>query len=241
MEPSLFPDLIRILITCEHGGNQIPDAYRTLFENQKELLESHRGYDPGALSIARFLSRRLGVSLYSSTTSRLVVELNRSLGHPNLFSAFTRSLPSSTKQEILQSFYHPYRQQVEKSIQREISRNHTLLHLSIHSFTPILEGIPRNTDIGLLYDPRRRDEQCLAQRWRQILVQIEPTLTIRRNYPYRGNSDGFTTHLRKHFPPHRYLGFEVEINQKHMMNPSRRQSIAEILLASLHMLIDHSE
>ncbi len=34
------------------------------------------------------------------------------------------------------------------------------------------------------------------------------------NYPYRGASDGLTTHLRKRFHVNEYLGIELEINQE---------------------------
>jgi len=44
---------LRFLITCEHGGNRIPARYRPLFACHGALLASHRGYDPGALALAR--------------------------------------------------------------------------------------------------------------------------------------------------------------------------------------------
>ena len=47
------------LITCEHGGNRIPAPYRRLFRGQRALLDSHRGYDPGALVMAKALASGL--------------------------------------------------------------------------------------------------------------------------------------------------------------------------------------
>ena len=44
-----------------------------------------------------------------------------------------------------------------------------------------------------------------------------PDLSIRCNYPYKGNADGFTTYLRKQFSEKKYLGIELEINQKHII------------------------
>ena len=38
----------------------------------------------------------------------------------------------------------------------------------------------------------------------------------RRNYPYQGRNDGLTSHLRQRFAPTRYVGIELEINQKHV-------------------------
>src|SRR5436305_13375521 len=38
-----------LLITCEHGGNAVPERYRGAFAGAARALASHRGYDPGAL------------------------------------------------------------------------------------------------------------------------------------------------------------------------------------------------
>jgi predicted N-formylglutamate amidohydrolase len=75
-----------ILITCEHGGHKVPLAWRHLFASRQETLQSHRGWDPGALALARQFAARMEATLFSSLVTRLLVELNRSLHHPGLFS-----------------------------------------------------------------------------------------------------------------------------------------------------------
>src|SRR3954454_24119921 len=72
----------RYLVTCEHGGNRIPARYRPLFAGAEALLESHRGYDPGALQLGREIAAALDAPLVSANVSRLLVDLNRSIGHP---------------------------------------------------------------------------------------------------------------------------------------------------------------
>jgi predicted N-formylglutamate amidohydrolase len=44
-----------LLLTCEHGDNRIPREYAALFEGTKDVIASHRGWDPGALDCARSL------------------------------------------------------------------------------------------------------------------------------------------------------------------------------------------
>jgi len=73
------------IITCEHGGNRIPASYRQLFRGQRALLDSHRGYDPGALVMATTLAGTFRAPLVASTTSRLLIDLNRSMGIRNSF------------------------------------------------------------------------------------------------------------------------------------------------------------
>ena len=88
------------------------------------------------------------------------------------------------------------------------------MHFSIHSFTPRLGHKVRNTDIGLLYDPARKTERKLCISLQDTMREISGEWNVRRNYPYRGNADGFTTWLRKKYNDKQYCGIEIEVNQK---------------------------
>ncbi len=204
-----------ILITCEHGGNRIPPRYRHLFAGFEDLLQTHRGFDAGALVVAKELAAVLHAPLFASTTSRLLIDLNRSIGHPRLYSEATRAAPAALRRAILETHYLQYRDQVETKIAAAIARGRRVIHISSHSFTPVLDGNVRNADIGLLYDPARRGETGLCRRWQVQLKTLAPELIVRRNYPYTGKSDGFTAYLRRRFPAAAYLGIELELNQKH--------------------------
>lgn len=205
------------LVTCEHGGNRVPAPYRPYFAGWEEVLHSHRGHDPGALALARDMAAALNAPLVASTTSRLVVELNRSLGHRQLISDALRSAPRELRQEIIRRYYLPYRRRAEKMIAEAIAQGRRVVHLSSHSFTPELEGKVRDADIGLLYDPGRPGELALCDAWQDALRAVAPRFKVRRNYPYAGKSDGFCTGLRRQFAPEDYVGVELEINQKHYL------------------------
>jgi predicted N-formylglutamate amidohydrolase len=205
----------RLLLTCEHGGHEVPQRWRPLFAGREALLASHRGWDPGSLELTRYLARRLGAPLVVSTVTRLLVELNRSPHHPRLFSGITRGLPRQEKQAILAEHYRPYRGRVEAAVAEAVAAGDGVLHLSIHTFTPVLDGRERRTDVGLLYDPRRAPERLVCARLKEGLERRLPGWVIRRNHPYRGAADGLTTHLRRRFPAERYLGLEIEVNQKY--------------------------
>lgn len=204
------------IVTCEHGGNQVPARYRPLFSGHEALLQTHRGYDAGALAMAKSLARVLAAPMFSSTTSRLLVDLNRTAGNPRLYSEITRAAPAALRREMLARCYRPYRDRVEADIAAAVARGHRVIHISSHSFTPELDGKVRNADIGLLYDPSRPGEADICRRWHAAFQQRTPGLTVRRNYPYAGKSDGFTTYLRGRFSERVYVGVELEINQKHV-------------------------
>jgi hypothetical protein len=49
---------------------------------------------------------------------------------------------------------------------------------------------------------------------------------VRFNYPYRGVNDGFTTANRRVFAPQEYLGVEIEVNQKLLLDPTSIRRVA---------------
>lgn len=224
----------RLLLTCEHGGNRVPRRYAHLFREAQGVLDTHRGYDPGSLTLGRFLAKRLKAPLFYSTTSRLLVELNRSPRHRALFSEFTRPLDPAARLEILDAHYHPYRRQVEQWIGDAIAHGGAVLHVSVHTFTPELNGLARNADIGLLYDPSRPSERHFGDAWRIALRRLRGDLRVRKNYPYLGKADGFTTHLRRLWSDEHYAGIELEVNQLWPRRPAREwRQLQEALAHSL--------
>src|SRR5262249_46944754 len=108
----------------------------------------------------------------------------------------------------------PYRVAVRRALEEELAQRRMVLHFSVHSFTPKLRGEVRPTDVGLLFDPRRKGEADFARALRAALQGALPDLRIDMNEPYSGVSDGLTTTLRSEFPKNRYLGIEFEVNQR---------------------------
>ncbi|GMV05877.1 MAG: hypothetical protein AMXMBFR53_21540 [Gemmatimonadota bacterium] len=210
------PRAVRVLITCEHGGHQVPDEYRAWFAGAGEVLASHRGWDAGALALAGVLGGALGAPVRSATVTRLLVDLNRSPHNPRVFSEFTRGAPPEEKARVLAEWHAPYREGVDAAVAERVTSGRTVLHLGIHSFAPSWNGAPRRPDVALLYDPARPSERTLCARWAEALKAALPGYRVHRNDPYRGAADGLTTWLRRRHPQDRYLGIEVEVNQRHL-------------------------
>jgi len=199
------------IITCEHAGNLVPPPYAYLFADAGEVLNTHRGWDPGALQTAQYLAAKLDAPLFSCEVTRLLVEVNRSLESRELFSEYSQILSPATREEVLERYYFSYRGAVEEAIQT-FGR---VLHLSIHSFTPSWNGVERDVDLGFLFDPTRKKELAFCEFCATEIRRRMPVLRVRFNEPYKGIDDGFTTHLRKLFPDEAYQGIEIEINQQY--------------------------
>ncbi|SHK70977.1 N-formylglutamate amidohydrolase [Fibrobacter sp. UWB12] len=214
-----------LMITCEHASNAVPDFVLRALRDSKipdEVLASHRGYDIGAYNIFSNLVKRLKPDFHcSSRFSRLVVDMNRSSTSKSFYSEYTASLPSAVK-EYMFILWKKYREKIENFVsgiisarERKIEKEAPLkvIHLGIHSFTPVLNDVERDADVGILYDPARPTEAKIATALIKSIHERAPWLKIRKNYPYLGKSDGLTTTLRQKFGPS-YAGLEIEINQK---------------------------
>lgn len=225
---------MKLVLTCEHAFNRIPKEYKNLFIQDPGVLETHEAFDPGAYDLFQCLSL-LAESSYFMKTGRLLIEVNRSKWHKRLFSRYSADLSELEKAKIIENYYDPYRKLVHENIWHLIDSGNEVLHISVHTFTPILNNVERNCDVGLLYDPKRGAEKEFCKNWKDVILEEQPALKIRSNYPYQGKSDGFTTSLRKEFPEN-YLGIELEVNQKWVENNKMEERLKRSIFRSLKLL-----
>ena len=228
--------MIKLIVTCEHARNIVPNDIKSFIRIPVGVLQSHWGYDKGAYEIFKHFSNLSSADFYSCV-SRLVIDLNRSLHHQKLFSEYSRLLPNVTKSELIKSIYQPYRFSVENTINNFIREGFKVIHLSVHTFTPVLNGVKRNADIGLLYDPHREAEKEFVKQWKYSLNQSDENFIVRFNYPYKGISDGFTKYLRTRFNEEQYIGIELEVNQKFTLKIGTLNNTIKILSQSLEMVL----
>ncbi|TRX70472.1 N-formylglutamate amidohydrolase [Carboxylicivirga sp. M1479] len=214
-----------VVLSCEHGGNEVPEKYRNLFKNAVSALNSHRGYDIGAKELFDLMNFAYIAHRQCATTSRLLVDINRSLHRRTLFSEFTKNLAKEEKKLILENYYYAFRKPFDLKIQKLWSQNKTVLHLSVHSFTPMLNNKIRQTDFGILYNPERKEEKHFAKLWKDKINEILPDYRVRFNYPFRGKPDGHVRYFRDR-EQEKYLGIEFEMNQKYAHDQVLLQKIA---------------
>lgn len=202
------------MLTCEHASAHVPRDLAPLFRGERAILTTHRGFDAGALDVARGLARRLApelaAPLVAGGATRLIVDLNRSPHNRTLYSRFTRDLPLAERRALVARFHTPHWERVERAVAKAAR---PVVHVAIHSFTPVLGDDVRDFELGLLYDPQRPRERRFADLLRAGLAERAPELRVRRNAPYLGTSDALPTALRRARRPADFLGLELELNQ----------------------------
>ena len=220
---------MKLMLTCEHASNRLPAAFKKFVPVY--MQQTHRAYDIGALKVFRKLVKFAKPEFScEGKFSRLFVDLNRTITNKSAFSEYYGTLEARDKplaekaKAAATAYWKEYRENVEKFVAKNIGASKKgaknngkegadIVHLGIHSFTPALNGKVRNADIGILYDPKRPQERAYANVIRDEIKRLYPHMKVRFNYPYKGSSDGLTTSLRKKYGP-RYVGIEIEINQK---------------------------
>ena len=184
-------------------------------------------WDEGASEVARSCARRLGCPLHLGRWTRLVADLNRSPRHRKVVPEVAGGVPvpgnaglsREERDERLRRYHAPWRAKVEHDVERAVARDGWCVHLSFHSFTPVLGESVRRTDVGILYDASRPAERAFADVLHGALAGT--SRIVHRNQPYRGTADGLTTWLRrKRFDPSQYVGLELEVSHRLMRDRS---------------------
>jgi predicted N-formylglutamate amidohydrolase len=149
------------VLVCDHASNRVPEGLGTL-GLEPDLLADHIGWDPGAADVARRLAAHLDSPSVSSGYSRLVIDCNRPLG--NAESIPERSagvsipgnlgLPPQERSIRIDALFRAYHRAIAELLDGR-SHRPTML-ISIHSFTPVLNGQSRPWHIGISHwrDPR---------------------------------------------------------------------------------------
>ena len=220
----------RLVLSCEHASAFVPPDLGFLFRGRRAVLATHRGFDIGAQGVAKGIARRLAAPLVTGGSTRLIVDLNRSPRSRSLFSDFTRDLPRAQREALVARFHTPHWARAERMVD---AAGAPVVHVAIHSFTPVWNGEVRRLDLGLLYDPARQRERAFADALHAAIARRAPALRIRRNAPYHGRSDCLPTALRKARSPADYLGFELELNQATLRSAREERAWAALIAPSL--------
>jgi len=227
------------LLVCEHASRFIPSRFDNL-GLERDVLESHVAWDPGALGVAQEISTQLDAPLVAQRISRLVYDCNRPPDAESAMPAKSEifdvpgnvDLSPSQRQLRIDQYYRPFQQTLSAQIDSHTARTLPPALITIHSFTPTYHGIARNLDIGILHDSDSRFADALL-----ISLASESQLVIARNQPY-GPADGVTHTLVQHGLPRGLLNVMIEIRNDIIKTPKSQQKMGELLARHLSGVVE---
>ncbi|MEM6683572.1 MAG: N-formylglutamate amidohydrolase, partial [Pseudomonadota bacterium] len=172
-----------------------------------DILTRHIAWDIGTAALTNALSAALDCEAVLSKVSRLVVDKNRRIDQPGLMPEVSdtvmipgnQGLSSAAIEARLDGYYHPYHAALADAVVRKADP----VLISVHSFTPEMNGIQRPWHCGFLYN---RDDR-LARRAIKHFKALD--LTVGDNQPYPGNVFNATMDRHAEAASHPYLMLEV--------------------------------
>lgn len=184
-----------IVLLADHARRDLPDDYGSLGLPAVEF-DRHIAYDIGVETVTRELASLLGVPAVLANFSRLLIDPNRGEDDPTLIRQLydgtvvpgNYPLAPEERERRLDSFYRPYHDAVGAMIASVAQASAKAPFIfSVHSFTPVMQGIQRPWHVGILWD---RDER-VARPLIDMLAE-DKTLIVGDNEPYDGALRGDT-------------------------------------------------
>lgn len=200
-----------ILLICDHASCRFPESLGDMGLDPF-ARRCHLAVDIGAGPLTERLAESLRVTAVLAQYSRLVVDCNRQLLDPSAFLVFgdgifvpgNSNLHMDEKKVRSDAIYRPYHQAIEEQVQRLKVIGPPPLFVSIHSFTPVLNGESRSWEMGVLWD---KDEDTA----RLLIADLrEAGYLVGDNEPYSGKApQDFTVDHHAEAANLRHVALEV--------------------------------
>ncbi len=163
----------KVLLVGDHVSNVIPEQLENLGLDN-DALEKHIAYDIGTKKLINHLSQHLDAPAVLAGYSRLVIDLNRCLEDDSVMPGVSDNqlipgnlhLSEQQCKQRIKSFYTPYREAIDRMVNRFMEKEIVPAFISIHSFTPEMAGFSRPWHAGILWDKDPRIPVPLMQNLR---------------------------------------------------------------------------
>ncbi|MBN9253886.1 MULTISPECIES: N-formylglutamate amidohydrolase [unclassified Mesorhizobium] len=203
-----------IVLVADHARRDLPEDYGSLGLPAAEF-DRHIAYDIGVEAVTRELAAALDVPAVLANFSRLLIDPNRGEDDPTLIrqlydgTVISGNYPMAAKERErrLDDFYRPYHDAVGAMIASVAQASGKApFILSVHSFTPVMQGVIRPWHVGILWDLDDRAARPLID-----MLAGDPALTVGDNEPYDGALRGDT--MYRHAIVNGFAHALVEIRQ----------------------------
>lgn len=203
-----------MVLLADHAGRAVPDEYGSLGLPATEF-DRHIAYDIGVEALTRRLAALTGAPALLARFSRLLIDPNRGEDDPTLIrqlydgTVIPANYPMSEeeRERRLDGYYRPYHDAVGSLIASVASESgRAPFIVSIHSFTPVMQGFKRPWHVGILWDSDDRAIRPLVD-----LLQADPGLVVGDNEPYDGALKGDT--MYRHAIVNGYPHVLIEVRQ----------------------------
>jgi predicted N-formylglutamate amidohydrolase len=203
------------------------------------VLRRHIGWDIGAAAVTRQLVELLGARAILTAYSRLVIDCNRDPGAPSSIPEESdgvtipgnRGLAAAERQAREAACFAPYHTAIAQALSDFAARGAIPALVSIHSFTPVMNGVARPWQVGILWNEDPRIAVPLIDG-----LHRDPALTVGDNEPYSARLPVGLT-LRRHAASAGLPHVTVELRQDQVAGARAAAAWAERLAGALRPIL----
>ncbi|MGR3632050.1 MAG: N-formylglutamate amidohydrolase [Limimaricola soesokkakensis] len=225
-----------LVLVCEHASSYIPTSLDGLGLAEADRL-SHAAWDPGAFEVARRMADILDATLVAGGVSRLVYDCNRPPTAPDAMPAQSErikvpgnaDLDAAARADRVRRYYEPFRKELERAV---ASRRAPVI-VTVHSFTPVYNGVRREVEIGVLHDSDTRLADAMLE-----AAKVDSDLNVLRNAPY-GPQDGVTHTLKEHAIRGGHPNVMIEIRNDLVETEAQQTAVSELLSGWVRTCLAH--
>lgn len=226
----------RTVLVCEHASNAFPAPWHDPGLGE-ELRRAHIAWDPGALGVARGLARALDAPLIHAAASRLIYDLNRPPHAPGAMPERSethdipgnRTLSADERLHRTRALYIPFHNALSDLLAQRLATGAHPVLITVHSFTPVYFGQPREVEFGVIHDTDDRLARAIAAQ--------ETGLITRLNEPYSA-ADGVAHTLARHATPLGLPHAMLEIRNDLIATPQAQADMAARLAPAIRAAIN---
>jgi len=206
--------ILPVLLVCDHASNRFPCSLGTMGLEYLDRV-SHIALDIGANAVAEALADNLGATAVLCQYSRLIVDCNRNLIDDSAFLECSdgvdvpgnHDLQENEKEKRASEIYWPYHNAIKNQIVRLNKHGIDPVVISIHSFTPVINGNDREWEIGVLWDKDSVTAKIFLTRL------VEAGYVVGDNKPYSGKDpEDFTIDFHAESTGLPHVGIEISQN-----------------------------
>lgn len=171
----------------DHAGLAIPQALGKLGLSDPELSR-HIGWDIGVAALGEALASRLDAPFLRQAYSRLVIDCNRVPGAPGSIAEVSDETPipgntaltAADAEARRREIYQPYQDAIAALLDARATRGQPTLLVSLHSFTPVMQGFARPWLYGVLH----RNDSPFSRAMLAVLREELGEAVVGDNQPY---------------------------------------------------------
>jgi predicted N-formylglutamate amidohydrolase len=227
------------LLLGDHAGREIPASLANLGLPPAEL-DRHIAWDIGVADYGALLSRALDAPFLRQRFSRLVIDCNRDPARPDAIPEVSdgaaipgnRALTPAARHARVAEVSEPYHAAIAAELDKRAARGLPTTLISLHSFTPSMNGFDRPWRFGVLH----ADNSAYS---RAVLARLHAEFgeaVVGDNEPYRMDEVDFT--IPRHAGGRGLDYLELEVRQDLLADPAAQAGIAAIVARVLPLALE---